>query len=173
MATRIGTVKEAALQALQARKAIKNGDFSPFIPALAFALAKDCLFDFLADIPIAGLIPWFFSLFITVYLFVFLFGKGTWRIRVVIALLEFLDAIPFIGNIPLSTICVLYVYHKAKKKADQAAKELPVLEAQMSNKERIQEYQRAQAEAAAEEAEQSVQAANDASFGRNLSRKVI
>lgn len=182
MATRIGTVKDAALQALHARKAIANGNFYPFVPALVMAIAKDGLFDLLTDIPIIGLIGEFFSIFIAVFLFVFLFGKGTWKVRLVVAALQFFDIIPVVNLLPMSVLSVAYVYLVAKKKADRARKELPALEGQ-TNADRIRGYQWARAAAEAEEAERSAQAANDAryqqeaandvSYRQNLSRRVM
>lgn len=157
MATRLGVAKDATLKALQARKAIKNGDFTPFIPALAFAVAKDFFLDILSEIPIAGLVPWAFSLFITVYLFVFLFGKGKWKVRIVVFILGLFDAVPLvIGIFPLSTVAVLYAYYQAKKHADQAKIDLASLGSQ-SNAEMIREYQRARAEAAVEEEERTTE----------------
>ena len=140
--------------AFQARKAIAGGDSWPFIPAFAFALAKDTLFDPLTIIPIVGLIPMTFSLFISVYLFVFLWGKGKWKVRLVIFFLSLMDAIPAVGLVPFSTICVWYASYQAKAAAKQAAKELPAFEAQ-TNAERIREYQR-------------TQAANDAQYQQEL-----
>lgn len=115
---KFGQVKGAVTLSLKHREAIKNGDFSVFIPALAFAIAKDGLFDF---VPIVGNI---LGLFITVYLFIFLFGKGTWKIRIVIFLLSLVDVIPAVNVIPMSTICVLYVYYKAKKHSVEVKEEL-------------------------------------------------
>jgi hypothetical protein len=117
---KLNQVKSAVTLSLKHREAIKNGDFSVFIPALAFAIAKDGLFDF---VPIIGNV---LGLFISVYLFIFLFGKGTWKIRIVIFLLSLADVIPAVNLIPMSTICVLYVYYKAKKYSIKVKEELAV-----------------------------------------------
>ncbi len=136
--------------AFKARQAIANGEFYPFIPALAFALADDALLDPMLTIPIVGLVVVLPSAAITVYLFIFLFGKGTWKVRMLVFALQVLDWFPVINLLPMSTVSVLYVYYQAKKKADQARKELPVIQ---SNAEQIRGYQMARARLAMEEAE--------------------
>jgi len=120
-------IKAATELALKHREAIEKGHFSPFIPALAMAIAKDCLFDI---VPIIGNL---LGLFITVYLFVFLWGKGIWKVRIVIFLLSLFDIIPAVNLIPFSTICVLYAYSQAKKHATEAEENLKELNASMSN----------------------------------------
>lgn len=176
MATRLGTAKDAGIQAFQDRQAIKNGDFSPFIKALAFALMKDGLLDFISAVPVVGLVSEALGLFITVYLFVFLFGKGKWKVRIVIFILGLFDSIPLVSVIPFSTVCVLYAYKQAKAEADRAALRLAVFGTQ-TNAEMIREYQQARAEAAAEEAERAArmaqEAANDAEFTRAPLRNVV
>ncbi len=146
MGARYDVIKEAARMAFQARKAIKNGDFTPFIPALAFAIMKDGLLDF---IPIVGNL---LGLFITVYLFVFLWGKGKWKVRIVIFFLSLFDVIPAVNLIPFSTICVLYAYYQAKKLADQARKELSEITGMQTNAQMIREYQKTRAAEAQEAA---------------------
>lgn len=147
MATRLDTTKQAASLAFKHRQAIKEGDFTPFIPALAMAIAKDCLFDV---VPIVGNL---LGVFVTVYLFIFLWGKGKWKVRVVIFFLSLFDVIPAVNLIPFSTICVIYAYLQARKAFNQAKKELPELEGAQTNAEMIREYQVTQAMAAAEEAQ--------------------
>lgn len=164
MATRFDTVKRAVQLAIEHRKAIANGDFAPFIPALAAAVTKDTLLDVVAAVPVAGLIGTFLGLFITVYLFIFLFGRGKWKVRIVIFILGFFDIIPVIGVIPFSTVCVLYAYKQAKTHADQAEKDLAVLEAQ-TNAERIREYQMTRAALAVGETEQQAQFEQEAANG--------
>jgi len=120
-------IKAATKLALKHREAIEKGHFSPFIPALAMALMKDGLLDM---IPIIGNL---LGLFITVYLFVFLWGKGKWKVRIVIFFLSLCDIIPAVNLIPFSTICVLYAYSQAKKHATKAEEKLTELNASMSN----------------------------------------
>ena len=163
-------VKSAAKLAFQHRQAIKNGDFTPFIPALAMAIAKDGLFDM---VPIIGN---FLGLFITVYLFIFLWGKGKWKVRIVIFALSLFDVIPAVNLVPFSTICVLYAFKQAKAAADEAKKALATGEVQ-NNSERIREYQMARAAAEAQEAvgEEQYQEASvpPSSYGNALARKVV
>jgi hypothetical protein len=143
-------VKQGLKLGLRARKAVANGQFTPFIPALAMALTKDSLLDF---IPIVGNL---LGLFITVFLFVFLWGKGKIKVRIVIFILSFFDVIPAVNLIPFSTICVAYAFLQARKEAEQAKKELVGIET-VTNAQRTRQYQMAQAMQA--QAEQ--QAAND------------
>lgn len=125
----LGRVKAAALMALDHRKAIKAGDMSVFIPAFVFALAKD---GFLDMIPGLGQV---FGFPVAVYLFIFLWGHGVWKMRIktriIIGILSMLDIIPVIGMIPMSTMAVFYVYRQVSKKAFEARMELKELEKSM------------------------------------------
>jgi hypothetical protein len=107
-------LKSATHLALEHRRRVKEGDLSVFLMPLAFALAKDGIFDF---IPFIGLV---FGFFISVYLFIFMWGRGKWKVRLVVFFLSLLDLIPFINLIPFQTVCVLYAYHVAKKDADKS-----------------------------------------------------
>jgi hypothetical protein len=91
------------------RKAADEGQKSPWLIAFALAIACDCM-DF---IPIAG---WIITLFFRPTLFIFLWGKGTWKIKLVCYGLVFLDFIPIIDMLPLSTISVAYAYKKSREK---------------------------------------------------------
>lgn len=124
---RLGQMRAAASLALKHRQAIKEGDLSAFIPAFAFAIAKDGFLDF---VPIVGNI---LGLFITIYLFIFLFGRGKWRVRLVLMILSFIEVIPAVNLIPFQTICVFYVYHQAKKDVDMAKTALASLNKAMSH----------------------------------------
>jgi hypothetical protein len=128
MATQLGTVRDASSLALKHRAAIKNGDLSPFIPAFAFALAKDSLIDMLTATLLAAVVTEFLGLFISVYLFIFLWGKGKWKVRLVVFILGCFDSIPAVSLIPFSTVCVAYAYWQALKGADEAKIELARLE---------------------------------------------
>lgn len=161
MASQFGTMKDAAQLALRAREAVRNGDMTPFIPALVFALSKDLLFDI---VPIVGK-P--FSVAIALYIFIFMWGRGKWKVRLTIFIFSFLGIIPGIGLLPEATICVAYGYLQAKKHADQARRELVAME-QQTNAERIREYQMTRAALAMGETQQQAQfereAANDATL---------
>lgn len=162
MATRFDTVKRAVQLAIEHRKAIANGNFAPFLPALAMAITKDSLLDVVAAVPIAGLVGTFLGLFITVYLFIFLFGKGKWKVRIVILILGFFDAIPVIGVIPFSTVCVLYAYKQARAQADQSERELKILESQIGIEQiRARQMTQVMQMQAVEQAQREEQAAND------------
>ncbi len=107
-------LKSATRLAFEHRKRVREGDFSVFLMPLAFAIVKDAIFDF---IPIVGIL---FGFFITAYLFIFLWGRGKWKVRLVIFFLSFFDSIPFVNFLPFQTLCVAYAYHVAKKDADRS-----------------------------------------------------
>lgn len=121
-------IKAATSLALKHRKDIKNGNFSSFRPALAFAIAKDIidLFDII-------IVTKFFGIFLSVYLFIFLWGKGKWKVRIVIFFLSCLDVIPIANMLPFQTICVLYAYRQAKKRAEKAKERLNALNVSFNN----------------------------------------
>lgn len=114
--------KGFALMALEHRNAIKQGDLSVFIPAFVFAIAKD---GFLDLIPMLGQI---FGFPVAVYLFIFCWGKGTWKVRIAIGIVSMLDLIPAIGMLPMSTMSIFYIYHGANKRALDARVRLKALE---------------------------------------------
>lgn len=124
-----GRLGAAVSMALEHRKAIKEGDLSVFIPAFVFAIAKD---GFLDMIPGLGQI---FGFPVAVYLFVFLWGHGVWKMRIktriIIGILSLLDFIPVIGMIPMSTMGVFYVYRQVSKRAFEAKMQLKDLEKSM------------------------------------------
>lgn len=162
-------IKDAASLAFQHRKAIQNGDLTPFIPAFAMAISKDMLFDI---VPVIGK---FFGVFIAVYLFIFLWGKGKWKVRLVIFALSLFDLVPMIDLIPFSTVCVAYAYKQAKAEADEGRRALVALEGQ-SNALRIREYQMARAVQEAKEmanVEQGETITENMGYGRVMTRKVV
>jgi hypothetical protein len=103
------------------RKAIKEGDFSVFFFAFALALVQDGFIDLIAAIPIIGaLIVAVPSAIITCYLFVFLWGRGTLKLKIIRSILLLLNIFPVIGMLPFQTFCVWWAYRDAKKEAEIA-----------------------------------------------------
>jgi hypothetical protein len=111
--TAAGSPAMAPVRAVQLgkkmRKAAKDGQQSSWLIAFALAVACDCA-DF---IPVAG---WIITLFFRPTLFIFLWGRGAWKIKLVCYSLVFLDFIPVVSMIPLSTISVAYAYKKSREK---------------------------------------------------------
>lgn len=93
------------------RKKVKEGDTSPFAMALVVAI----IIDF-ADA------TWFIGLFLKPFLFYFLWGKGTLKVKITCRVLLFFDCIPFVSWLPLSSIAVLYAWKKAKKENEENKK---------------------------------------------------
>lgn len=120
-----GQIKSGAKLALQHRRAVKNGELSVFFLAFVLAMAKDGIFDM---VPFLGTIGGGF--FITAYLFIFLWFKGKWKVRLVVAVLAFLDFIPGPNLLPMQTLFVWYAYHVAKQDAKQSKLELQKMENQ-------------------------------------------
>lgn len=116
---RVSMLKSSISLALMHRRRIADGDFSVFIFPFAMALAKDGILDL---IPFLGK---FVGIFVTAYLFIFLFGRGTWKWKVVRSFLLLFDAlIPFLSMLPFTTFCVFVTYHSAKKDAEESKKAL-------------------------------------------------
>ena len=89
------------------RKALE-GKQAPWLIAFAFAITCDGL----GLIPIAG---WVVSLFLRPCLFFFLWGRGTWKIRLLCYGLILFDFVPIVEIFPLSTISVTFAYLKSEK----------------------------------------------------------
>jgi|GEM_PF-5402199 len=101
------------------RRALKEGDFSVFFLPFALALTKDIPIDMIASLPLIGPLAMFIpSVAIGVYLFVFLWGRGTILVRYLLRFLIFLDLI--VPWLPVSTFCVWWAYRDAKKKFREA-----------------------------------------------------
>lgn len=148
-------LKIATKLAFDARRRVKEGDLSVFLLPLIVAIVKDGLVDPISDIPIVGqVLDVLLSFPIAVYLFIFMWGRGKWKMRVLFFFVSLLDIVPIIDLIPFTTVCVLYARHLAKEAADVARDELAKLDATMrglSRKEQI-ELQRARMEAEQETA---------------------
>ncbi len=115
----IAIAKAAATLAFRHRKKIRDGELGVFIVPLTFAISKDGVLDL---IPIFGKV---FGLFITFYLFVFLWGRGTWKWKVLRTILLLFDAfVPFLSILPFTTFCVAITYGHAKADAEKAKNEL-------------------------------------------------
>lgn len=153
--SQIERLKLATKLAFDARRRVKEGDLSVFLLPLIVAIVKDGLVDPISDIPIVGqILDILLSFPIAVYLFIFMWGRGKWKMRVLFFFVSLLDIVPIIDLIPFTTVCVLYARHLAKEAADAARDELAKLDATMrglSRKEQI-ELQRARMEAEQETA---------------------
>lgn len=107
---------EAITLSREHRKALKEGHFYVFFFAFALAFAKDGFLDLVGSVPILGqflvLIP---SMAVTTYLFFFLWGRGTWIIRLIRMFLLVMDWFPIISLVPINIFCVAWAYYQAKK----------------------------------------------------------
>jgi hypothetical protein len=99
---------------------VREGDLSVFLIPLALAVAKDFLFDPLSTIPIIGqlVVGLLFCFPITVYLFVFMWGRGKMLLRLIFFFVALFDFIPFLNLIPFSSASVVFAYLLAKKDAE-------------------------------------------------------
>lgn len=89
---------------------------------IAFVLA--IAIDFVDNIPVAGYIV---TLFLKPLLFIILWGRGAWKVKLTCRILLFLEFIPFVNKLPLNTIAVIYVYKKLKKESSEAEDKLKQL----------------------------------------------
>jgi len=113
---------EAFRLAIKMREAAENHEKAPWVIAIVVAMSCDPL----DIVPVAG---WIISWCFRPYLFFFLWGRGTWRIRLIYYGLLLLDYIPVINILPISTACVLYAYYRSKKEIRIAEKKLELLPA--------------------------------------------
>jgi len=116
-----GSVYKAPVKAislgLEARKSLDEFNNTPFFYLFPFAI----VIDFIDLIPFAGSIVTFF---LKPFLFVTLWGRGRWKVKVVRFLLFFTDYAPVVNKLPWSTIGVAYVYYSLKKEKESAQLEL-------------------------------------------------
>jgi hypothetical protein len=98
------------------RRALEEGHFWVFFLPFVFAFSKDGFFDLIGGIPFLGpilvLVP---SMVVTTYLFFFLWGRGTWFIRLIRIVLLTMDWFPVISFLPINVFCVAWAYYQAKK----------------------------------------------------------
>ncbi len=116
MAKRLTPVRAVTL-ALKMRKQATQGDTSVYIYVFFLAVMADSV-DF---IPIAGPMV---SGFIKPFLFVFLWGRGAWKVKTVRLILITADYLPVSNKLPWSTICVVYSYVNEKKQAEIKSKRI-------------------------------------------------
>lgn len=121
----LGKVRSAGRLALEHRRRVAAGDVSVFLFPLAIAMAKDGIFDVLSNIPIAGLIiSLAFSFPIAVYLFIFMWGRGKWKLRILMFFVTIFGNFPVLSLVPFETLSVIYALHLARKEADKSKIEL-------------------------------------------------
>jgi hypothetical protein len=115
--TPVGWTKTAISLSAKHRKAIREGHFHVFFLAFVLALVEDGLLDLISIIPFVGpLVTLAPSSFIFVYLFIFLWGKGTLKLKLIRYTLLFFDLfVPFFNILPFNTFCVWWAYRNAKK----------------------------------------------------------
>jgi hypothetical protein len=104
------------------RKKVKDHDNSPFWVALVFAIILDLL-DYL-DITggfIVAILKWFWFI-------PFMFGRGSWKAKLVSRIIVGADSIPFINWLPLCTVAVIYAWRKSAKEARVAKENLKEIE---------------------------------------------
>ncbi|MCF7865582.1 MAG: hypothetical protein K9M11_03700 [Candidatus Pacebacteria bacterium] len=108
----------------------KGNDTGPFLVALGVAVLKDTM-DIVLSFAVVGLVPgvgWAISLFVTTFLFFFMLGKGWFlstRLRIWFWVLGFfVDGLPVFGDLPISSILVIYAWHLTKKKAEESSVKL-------------------------------------------------
>ena len=104
---------EAMKLAHSLRQRVKEGEQSPFLVALVGAIIID-----LADS------TWVIGLCLKLPMFVFLWGKGTFKVKVITRMLLLFDCIPFVSWLPLTTICVLYAWHRTRKEIEENKKKI-------------------------------------------------
>lgn len=116
--------------ALEHRKAIEEGEFSVFLVPFVLAVVKDGIIDTtIGNIPALGwILEPVFGLPITIYLIVFSWGRGVWKVRIIIMILSFLDYIPVVDLLPMSTIGVAWIFIWAVDHAKIAKAEVAKLE---------------------------------------------
>lgn len=118
------SAKSALSLSAKHRKALKEGHFYVFFLPFTLALLEDFLLDIIGMVPFVGLLitlaP---STFITVYLFVFLWGKGRLQLKLIRSVLLLFDLfVPFLNILPFNTFCVWWAYVHAKRDYRTAVK---------------------------------------------------
>ncbi len=118
-----GLLKKATQLGFEARKKVKEGDFSVFLFPFMLALIKDVPLDILEDIPFVGLATAILlSAPVSLYIFILMWGRGKWKVKLVRLFLLLLDLVPIVNIIPWTTASVYYAYHLAKKEAEENKK---------------------------------------------------
>ncbi|MEA2006771.1 MAG: hypothetical protein U9O20_01245 [Patescibacteria group bacterium] len=112
---------EAVNLGFKLRHELKQGEGSALKLALFFAT----VIDFIDIIPVAG---WLVTLFFKPILFIMLWGYGTWKLKLLRAVLLMFDCIPLVNKIPMSVASVVYTYHVINKRKKEARKELDELQ---------------------------------------------
>jgi hypothetical protein len=111
----------------------KGHDTTAFSIAIGLALLKDAI-DIGADMMFFGLIPVLGQLpgmFISATLFFFMFGKGYFlqtRVKIIWWVCGiFLDNLPGLNAVPITTLTVIYAWHLTRKKGQEAEEKLSKL----------------------------------------------
>lgn len=105
---------EAVKLAVKLRKKINDHDNTPFLILMIAAIICDLIE--IGAVGMGGIATFSIKLFI----FIMLWGRGTWKIKLVFRIMASLDMIPILDFLPLSTIAVIYVWHHITKEATKA-----------------------------------------------------
>lgn len=124
-----GAVKEGIKTGFRLRRNIEQHRSEVFLIALTLALLKDALDIGLLEL--ASWIDWTVDLSILITLRIFLFRRGTWKVRIVLWIIGPLEMIPIFGILPSWTCCVFFAWYKSKKKADKSKEQLDKLNKKM------------------------------------------
>lgn len=102
---------------------------SVFVIGLTLALIKDGVMDWVFDfvligeIPIIGQIP---GMLLSALLVYFMWGKGMLKRKIAARFIIFMlaDSLPFLNNLPLTTVAMLLSWRHIKQRARQAETDL-------------------------------------------------
>ncbi|NTV40652.1 MAG: hypothetical protein HGA61_00015 [Candidatus Moranbacteria bacterium] len=98
------------------RKGVNDHLTAPWLIAISAAIASDLLDT-----------TWFLGVLIKIGLFIFLWGKGKLKYRIIRFIMVTLDLIPIIGYLPMTTGSVLFCWHESNKKRKKSEEKLKKL----------------------------------------------
>ncbi len=113
----------AAKLAFEFRKQIKHDENVEEI--FFIAIVGAVIIDFIDLIPVAGSVVTFF---LQPALFIFLWGTGTWKVKMIRLSLMLLDFVPVVEMAPWRTIAVLHSYVVVKKRNREAVGKIKELD---------------------------------------------
>lgn len=130
------TFLEGVRLASDLREAAEEHDDSAFILPICIALASDFTIVILDGValtvyaaPVAVLLEFLTGLVCSIILFIFFWGRGTWKIKLILWLAGLLKILPLPTNIiPWETLSVIYVWYELKNESEEKREEAELIE---------------------------------------------
>ncbi len=127
-----GAIKQGVKVGSLLRSRVQDHIMQVYAVVIALAVLKDTI-D-IASAEAFSVLDWSIDLFISVVMFIFFWGRGTWKVKLVIFIATGIEVVPLLGAFPTWMFCVLYAYLNDLKKNKELKEEADQIEKTIKKK---------------------------------------